>query len=151
MHHPPLRIGFIGGGLNSAVGYTHYTSSHLDGLFRLEAGCFSRDAAINHATAELYAVHPSRTYATWRKMVEAEGGRLDAVVVLTPTPSHAEIVSALLEVGFLVICEKALATSVAECTAIEGSLAEHQGFLAVTYNYSGYPMFRELVARCRAW
>lgn len=146
----PLKIGFIGGGLNSAVGYTHYTSSHLDGLFRLEAGCFSRDAAVNRATAERYAVDPKRTYASWDQLMAAEAGRLDAVVVLTPTPTHTEIVTALLQAQLPVICEKALATSVAECTAIERSLVEYQGFLAVTYNYSGYPMFRELVARCQA-
>ncbi len=146
----PLVLGFIGGGLNSAVGYTHYTSSHLDGLFRLEAGCFSRDEATNRSTAERYSVDPSRTYATWQQLVEAEKGRLDAVVVLTPTPSHAEIVAALLEAKLPVICEKALATSAAECAAIARSVQEHQGFLAVTYNYSGYPMFRELVARCRS-
>jgi predicted dehydrogenase len=148
-HHPPLRIGFIGGGLNSAVGYTHYTSSHLDGLFRLEAGCFSRDDATNRSTAQRYAVEPSRTYATWQKLVDAEKDRLDAVVVLTPTPSHAEIVAALLQAKLPVICEKALATSAAECAAIARSVQEHQGFLTVTYNYSGYPMFRELMARCQ--
>jgi predicted dehydrogenase len=146
----PLKIGFIGGGLNSAVGYTHYTSSHLDGLFRLVAGCFSRDPEINVATAGRYSVDPSRTYATWKQLVETEKDRLDAVVVLTPTPSHAEIVAALLEAKLPVICEKALAISVAECTAIAHNVEEHKGFLAVTYNYSGYPMFRELVARCRA-
>ncbi|MFM7549031.1 MAG: hypothetical protein ACKO8I_09180 [Cyanobacteriota bacterium] len=56
----PLKLGFIGGGLNSAVGYTHYTSSHLDGLFQLEAGCFSRTDSTNQATAARYGVAPSR-------------------------------------------------------------------------------------------
>ena len=146
----PLSLGFIGGGLNSAVGYTHYTSSHLDGLFRLEAGCFSRDPEINRATAERYAVDPARIYACWKQLVETEKNRLDAVVVLTPTPSHAAIVSALLQAKLPVICEKALGTSMAECAAIACNVEAYQGFLAVTYNYSGYPMFRELVARCRS-
>ncbi len=146
----PLKIGFIGGGLNSAVGYTHYTSSHLDGLFRLEAGCFSRDQEINLATAARYGVAPARTYASWRDLVTVESGGLDAVVVLTPTPTHAEIVAELLAAGLAVICEKALATSGAECESIQRSMEATRGFLAVTYNYSGYPMFRELVARCRS-
>jgi predicted dehydrogenase len=46
--------------------------------------------------------------------------------------------------GLPVICEKALATSSAEALAIHRQLAEHGGFLAVTYNYTGYPMLREL-------
>lgn len=147
---PPLKIGFIGGGLNSAVGYTHYASSHLDGLFQLEAGCFSRDPATNRATAERFRVDPARTYADWRDLVAREAGELDAVVVLTPTPTHAAIVTTLLEAGMAVICEKALATSAAECAQIQRSLEAHNGFLVVTYNYSGYPMVRELAARCRA-
>lgn len=146
----PLKIGFIGGGLNSAVGYTHYTSSHLDGLFQLEAGCFSRNDTTNQATAARYAVPPARTYGHWRTLVEEEGTRLDAVVVLTPTPTHAEIVNELLAAGLPVICEKALATSAAECASIHGSVEANGGFLAVTYNYSGYPMFRELLSRCQA-
>ncbi len=146
----PLKIGFIGGGLNSAVGYTHFASSHLDGLFRLEAGCFSRDHEINQATGRRYEVAPARTYTTWRELLAAEADRLDAVVVLTPTPSHAEIVAELLAADVSVICEKALTTSAAECAAIQQLVEAKGGFLAVTYNYSGYPMFRELVARCRA-
>lgn len=146
----PLKIGFIGGGLNSAVGYTHYASSHLDGLFRLEAGCFSRDGKINRATADRYEVDPTRTYAGWPELVAEEADRLDAVVVLTPTPTHAEIVKALLESGLAVICEKSLATTANECEDIQQSVEKRNGFLAVTYNYSGYPMFRELLACCSA-
>lgn len=146
----PLKLGFIGGGLNSAVGYTHYTSSHLDGLFQLEAGCFSRNDSTNQATAARYGVAPSRTYNHWRALVAEEGAQLDAVVVLTPTPTHAEIVNELLAAGLAVICEKALATSAAECASIQRSVEANGGYLAVTYNYSGYPMFRELLSRCQA-
>jgi predicted dehydrogenase len=146
----PLKIGFIGGGLNSAVGYTHYASSNLDGLFRLEAGCFSRDQEINKATGRRYAVEHTRTYTNWRELLAKETARLDAIAVLTPTPSHVEIVAELLAAGYPVICEKALATSAAECAAIQKQVEARNGFLAVTYNYSGYAMFRELVARCQA-
>ena len=46
--------------------------------------------------------------------------------------------------GIPVICEKALATSVQEVAAINSQLHKGKGFLAVTYNYTGYPMLREL-------
>ena len=147
---PLLKLGFVGGGLNSAVGYTHFASSHLDGLFRLEAGCFSRHYDINSASAARYEVEANRTYTSWKDLIAAEQGRLDAVVVLTPTPTHSEIVSELINADFAVISEKALATSVKECLSIRHTLERKEGFLAVTYNYSGYPMFRELVARCMA-
>jgi len=144
----PLKIGFIGGSLDSAVGYTHYSASHLDGFFQLEAGCFSRNSELNIATGNRYSIDSSRIYSTWQELVERERERLDAVVVLTPTPSHAEIVKAVLRAELPVICEKALATSSIECAEIDRYVEKHKGFLAMTYNYSGYPMFRELAALC---
>ena len=43
-----------------------------------------------------------------------------------------------------IICEKALVTCSEEATDIRALLLERAGFLAVTYNYTGYPMIREL-------
>ena len=42
------------------------------------------------------------------------------------------------------ICEKALATTAAEAREIQSLCNQTKGFLAVIYNYSGYPMVREL-------
>jgi predicted dehydrogenase len=144
MYTSPLKIGFIGGALNSAVGYTHFNASRLDGHFKVEAGCFSRHSQQNEHTARIYGVSPERSYVDWKTLLEAERGQIDAVVVLTPTPSHAEIVIAAIEAGYPVICEKALATSTKECLQIENAVKVNQGYLAVTFNYSGYPMVREL-------
>ncbi|NMG33208.1 gfo/Idh/MocA family oxidoreductase [Azoarcus sp. TTM-91] len=146
----PLRLGFIGGGATSAVGYTHYASTHLDGLFQLEAGVFSRNAATNAASAKAYGIAAGRMHPDWQTLLQAERGRLDALAILTPMPSHAEIVIAALEAGFPVICEKPLGTSRDECVAIQQAVEQNQGFLAVTFNYSGYPMVRELRALIHA-
>lgn len=140
----PLRLGFIGGALNSAVGYTHFNSSRLDGLFRVDCGCFSRNAEQNQATATAYGVAPERVYGNWQELLALEQGAIDAVVVLTPTPDHRDIAIAALDAGIPVICEKALAVSSADCRTIGDAVARNRGFVAVTYNYSGYPMVREL-------
>ena len=140
----PLRIAFIGGALNSAVGFTHFNASRLDGYFRVEAGCFSRDADQNRHTAHVYGVVPERTYRSTGELLVAEADRIDAVVILTPTPHHAEVVLDALSAGLPVICEKALAVSSADCQMIEDKVVRQRGYLAVTYNYSGYPMVREL-------
>lgn len=142
--HQPLRIAFIGGALNSAVGYTHFNASRLDGYFRVEAGCFSRHQSQNERTANTYGVSADRTYLTWQDLFREEQGLIDAVVILTPTPTHSEIVIAALEAGFPVICEKALAVSSEQCQIIQDSVSSNNGYLALTYNYSGYPMVREL-------
>jgi predicted dehydrogenase len=142
-----LRLGFLGGSVNSAVGYTHFVSSAMDNRWHLAAGCFSKDATVNARTAVAYGVDPDRTYACLRDMLTAERGRLDAVAILTPTPAHFEDVMACMKAGIPVICEKSLATSRAQAEAILKLRDELHAFLAVTYNYSGYPMLRELAER----
>jgi predicted dehydrogenase len=142
--HEPLKLAFIGGALNSAVGYTHFNASRLDGHFKVEAGCFSRDAEQNEKSAGTYGVQPERSYSDWQSLLNSEKGAIDAVVILTPTPSHGEIANAAIEAGYPVICEKALGTSSAECNQLAEKLKIHNGYLAITYNYSGYPMIREL-------
>jgi len=140
----PLAIGFIGGALNSAVGYAHYASCQMDNRWSVAAGCFSRHWDVNRDTGQAYGVAPERVYHTWQDMLQAEKGRLDAVVVLTPTPSHCGIVIPCLQQGFPTICEKALGRTYDEARSMVAAQAATQGFLAVTYNYSGYPMVREL-------
>ena len=140
----PLALGFIGGGLDSAVGYAHFAACMMDNQWSLKAGCFSIDAPANADSAAAYGVSPDRVYDRWPEMLAQETGRLDAVVVLTPTPAHCEIVAACLQGGFPVICEKALAVNHAEVQQLIEIRNRTRGFLAVSYNYSGYPMVREL-------
>lgn len=144
-----LNVGFIGGGLNSAVGYTHFVAARLDGLFDVVAGCFSKQKAINESSAQRYGVAARRCYGSVPEMLSAEAGRLDAVCVLTPTPNHAEIVISALKAGFNVICEKALGTSVSEAEDISAAISESGRQLFVTFNYAGYPMVREARAAIR--
>ncbi|OQP33966.1 Gfo/Idh/MocA family protein [Pantoea latae] len=146
----PLNIAFLGGGVNSAIGQTHKIASQMDGEFVLVAGCFSRDAQINHATAEAWGIAPARVYASSEALLAAEYQRLDAVVILTPTPNHEQDIINCLDAGVTVICEKALVDSVASAKKVSEALLRTGGRLFVTYNYSGYPMVRELRQRIAA-
>jgi predicted dehydrogenase len=142
-----LQLGFIGGSINSAVGYSHFVSCAMDKQWRLAAGCFSKNPELNHETGKVYGVCDDRIYDTWQEMLVSEKGHLDAVVILTPTPAHFESVMACMHANIPVICEKSLATNSAQVQAILNLRNELNGFLAVTYNYSGYPMLRELAKR----
>ncbi len=139
-----LQVAFIGGSITSAVGRAHFHALRMEDQFELVAGCFSRDPHINRASASRYGVAPARTYADYRALLDAEARRIDAVVVLTPTSEHVAPVIAALEAGVAVICEKSLAADLQELAAIRGALERSDGFLAVTYNYTGYPALREL-------
>ena len=140
----PFRLGFIGGGINSAVGNTHRIATQMDKKWMPQAGCFSTNKEINLQTAAEFGIDPSRTYDTWGDFLGKEQGKLDAVCILTPTTKHLDMVIAAIELGYAVICEKAMTTSLKNATRICEAVRKKQGFLAVTYNYTGYPMLREL-------
>lgn len=137
-----LSLAFLGGGWNSAVGATHFIAARMDGRFTVDAGCFSRHADVNHQTADRWGVADGRVYDTADQLLDAEAGKVDALVVLTPTPDHTAPVMKALDLGMAVVCEKALAATVEDATRM--AEAARGGFLAVTFNYTGYPMVREL-------
>ena len=139
-----LRVAFLGVAYNSAVGRVHRVAVEMDQRFELVGGCFSRHPEANRASAVQYGLDPALVSASLDELLDRQAGQIDALVVLTPTNQHETQVLRCLGAGLPVICEKALATSSAEALAIQRQLADHGGFLAVTYNYTGYPMLREL-------
>ena len=146
----PLCLGFVGGGLSSTIGQAHFAASRLDGRWQLVAGFFSRHREINRKTAETWHIPLDRLYESWQSLITSERDKLDAVVVLTPTPEHLDIVCALIDEGISIISEKPLVSSLEESNLINKTFQKSRNFLAVTYNYSGYPMVRELRERVRS-
>ncbi len=143
-HKKPLKLAFIGGAINSAIGYTHYIASKMDHLFSLQAGCFSRDPEVNNKTALTWGIDEKHLYSDWEVLLENEVKNVDAVVILTPTPDHFEMIMKALDLEYAVISEKALAATYEEGMAISNKIDEKKSFFAVTHNYTGYPMLREL-------
>lgn len=139
-----LKLAFIGGSVDSAVGYTHYIASKMDNLFTVNAGCFSRNNKINMKTAIMWGIEEQHIYNDWESLLNNEIHNIDALVVLTPTPNHYEIIIKALDLGYSVISEKALASSYQQGLRIVKKVEEKKAFFAVTHNYTGYPMLREL-------
>ncbi|MDD2058870.1 Gfo/Idh/MocA family oxidoreductase [Pseudomonas sp. GD03860] len=148
-----LRLGFVGGGLESSIGATHRYAAHLDGHFELVAGVFARDPQRNLAAAQAYGVDPQRTYTDFAQMAQAEAERADgiqAVAIMAPNAVHVPASLAFLEQGIDVICDKPLATSLDEARALVERVRQGPALQLLTHNYSGYPMIREareLIAR----
>lgn len=138
------KVAFIGGGINSAVGRTHKISCQMDGRFKLVAGAFSRNIDINKATADEFGIAKERTYDNYHELLRHEKENIDAVIVLTPTNTHANIVIDCINAGLPVICEKSLTTSLKAGIEIKNAVQKQRGFLCVTYNYTGYPQIRVL-------
>lgn len=137
-----FKIAFIGGGLNSAIGTMHKIASQMDGKFKLMSGSFSRNTSTNTKTAIKWFV--DKYYVNHIELLEKEKDNLDAVVILTPTDIHTEIIIDVLKFNIPIICEKTLTNSVNDAIKIKNILDKNKSFLVTTYNYTGYPMIREL-------
>lgn len=140
----PHRVAFLGGGIDSAVGGAHMAAIALDQKFQVVAGCFGRDSTINSQSGERYRIRPERVHSSAESLLAAERESIDAVVILTPTDQHFDHVRLCLEHGLPVICEKSLTSTVEESRELASIVHKTQGFLSVIFNYTGYPMLREI-------
>ncbi len=112
-----VRIGMVGGGINSIIGGTHILALRADGFCELVAGALSSRPEVARASAEAELIAPDRTYTDWREMAEREGAReerIDAVVIATPPQLHLPVAKAFLQRGIDVICEKPMTRDLAE-------------------------------------
>ena len=137
-----LKLGFIGGGINSTIGKIHYIASKLDDNWKLESGFFSRDQKDNIKSAKEFGVPLNRNYNKFELFLKKEKKLLDAVSLITPPETHFYYLKKLLEKNFFVICDKPLVVSSTEIKKIK-KIKNYRN-LRITYNYTGYPIVREL-------
>ena len=156
IQHPAnqrLRLGFVGGGLESAIGATHRFGAQLDGHFDLIAGVFSRDPVRNRAAACAYGVAEDRVYGSAEEMAQRESARSDgiqAVSIMAPNHVHVPAAIAFARRGIDVICDKPLAVTRAEAAQLEPVVAEHGTIFVLMHHACGFPMVRQardMVAR----
>ena len=141
-----VRLGMVGGGQGAFIGAVHRIAARLDDAYTLVCGALSADPERARNSGAELGLDPARCYDSYAAMFAAECVRADGMEVLaivTPNHLHHPIASAALDAGFHVICDKPLATSVAEAEELVQRAAATQRIFAVTYNYSGYPMVRQ--------
>jgi predicted dehydrogenase len=138
-----IRLGMVGGGEGAFIGAVHRMASRLDDHYQLLAGALSSTADKSMRSGA--ALGLERVYPDYATMAAAEAKRADgieAVTIVTPNDSHAAIAEAFLGAGIHVICDKPVATHVADARRLQALAAQRGRIFAVTYNYSGYPMVR---------
>jgi predicted dehydrogenase len=142
-----MTYGMVGGGQGAFIGDVHRKAISLDGLARLAAGSFSRDAANNHATGQTLGVEAERCYASYAEMAKIEAGRadgIDFVVIVTPNDTHYTACKAFLEAGIPVVCDKPLCFEVSEAKELAALAKAKDLLFCVTYTYTGYPAVKEI-------
>jgi predicted dehydrogenase len=141
-----LRLGMVGGGRGAFIGAVHRMAARLDDRYELVAGAFSSDPQRSRESGAELMLDPARCYASVDELVGAEkarADRIDAAAVVTPNYLHHAAAKKLLEAGFHVISDKPMTTTVADAADLVASAERAQRVLAVTYNYSGYPLIRQ--------
>ncbi len=99
-----------------------------------------RDPVKADAVARQYGI--ARCYTDYREMLEQE--RPDFVDIITPPPTHTEIVATAARLGVNIICQKPLAPTYAEAAALV-QMAEDAGVrLMVHENFRWQPWYREI-------
>ena len=136
------KIGFIGGGIDSLIGATHFRSIALHTKLELVSGMFSVNKGINYKSAKVYNVPKNRVYTDIDTFLKNEKN-LDVIVLITPIPGRLRTLTKIFKSKIPLIAEKPLVANLNEIKSIK-SLIKKDNFLSVIYNYTGYPMVREM-------
>jgi predicted dehydrogenase len=132
-----VRLAVVGCGLWGTMhvrAYSQHASAELAAVCDLDA-----DRAAEVAEAWDVPNH----YTSVEKMLENEG--LDGVSVATPDNAHTDIVLACARAGKHILCEKPMATTVAECERMLGAARENDVILMIDWHNRWNPPV------CAAW
>jgi predicted dehydrogenase len=142
----------VGGGQGAFIGAVHRMAARLDGHYEFCAGALSSDPDRAIASARELGLADDRSYASYQDLIAGEAARddgIEVVAVVTPNHLHFPVAVACLEAGFHVICDKPMTVTLDEARALRKLAESRDRILAVTYNYSGYPLIREARAMVR--
>ena len=136
----------IGGGSNSAVGRVHRDAISLSKHdFNIIDGCFSTNPDNHRNSLKMWGIddlihNDAETILEKHK----EYAKECVVIILSPTDKHYEHLALAIKYGYSIICEKALVTNIEELHNIQTTVDENQIFIRNIFNYSGYPLVREI-------
>jgi len=137
----------VGGGKGSFIGEVHRIAARLDDRYELLAGALSADAKTAQASAHNLNLDKKRSYSSFETMAKVESALedgIEAVAIVTPNHLHAQVAETFLSNGIHIICDKPLTSNLNDAEALASVVKETELVFAVTYNYSGYPMVRQM-------
>jgi predicted dehydrogenase len=140
-----IRLGMVGGGEGAFIGAVHRLAARMDDQFEFVAGALSSTPAKAKRSGTALGLARDRIYSDFETMAVKEAARedgIEAVAIVTPNHLHAPAARAFLDAGIHVICDKPLTTSLKDALDLQRRARKARKLLAVTYNYTGYPMVR---------
>jgi len=137
-----IQIGLVGVG-RMGVAYARYLASRVPGAL-LYTVCDARAGVAEAARAEFGAAKACLNYADL-----LDDKNVDAVVVMTPTKSHKEVVVAAARAGKAIFCEKPLSLAMDDALAIKAALDASGVFFQLGFMRrfdSGYAAAKKKIA-----
>jgi len=141
-----IRIGFIGGGANSFIGYTHRLAARFDNRFDFVAGVFSKDIKKSILFGKSLGLEKDRCYKNYKEMALKESQRddgIEALGIMTPSGDHYKIAKPFIENKVHIVCDKPLTATIKDAEKLKKLVEKNKIIFALTHNYSSYPMLRE--------
>lgn len=131
-----LKVGFIGcGGIANGK---HFPGMEQQSeLAEMVAFCDLVKERAERAAAK-YGTPDAKVYTDYRELLADKS--IDAVFVLTPNVSHAEITCAALESGKHVLCEKPMAATEADAKKMLEARDKSGKLLTIGYQYRHFPV-----------
>ena len=143
-----LKMGMIGGGIDSFIGDVHRKAASLDGMIDLVCGAFSSTAERSITSGKKLFLSEDRCYNNFEEMILAEKKlpekeRMDFVAIVTPNHLHFAPAKMALENGFHVVCDKPMTLTLEEAIELEKVVKSTGLLFALTHNYPGSPMVKQ--------
>lgn len=148
-----LRMGMVGGGPGAFIGPVHRLAAEMDGKVQMVAGAFSQSAERSRDAGMRFGIDPSRAYADFRQMIEAERNRpdgIDFIVIATPNHLHLPIAKAALAAGIPVMSDKPATATYEQALDLQAIVQKSGLPYGLTHTYAGYAMVREARSVCAA-
>lgn len=144
-----LRYAMVGGGRDAFIGAVHRQAAALDGQIDLVAGALSSNPDKARASGRDLFLAEDRNHGSWQDLLadelkRAPEERIDFVSIVTPNHLHYPVALAFVEAGFNVVCDKPLVHTPEQAQALVDAVARQNTVFGVTYNYTGYPMVRQM-------
>jgi len=144
-----LRYAMVGGGRDAFIGSVHRMAAALDGQIELVAGALSSQPDKARASGRDLFLAEDRNHGSWQELLADElrrpsEQRIDFVSIVTPNHVHYPVAHAFVEAGFHVVCDKPLVHTSTQAQALVDAVARQGTVFGVTYNYTGYPLVRQM-------
>jgi len=139
-----LKLGVVGGGDISAVGFAHKSALALLDEVEVTTGCFSRDSRVNRRSAEFWGLGSGGMKDSALSVFEDPS--VDLCLILTPTPSHEHHIDLAIAASMPFVSEKSLTTDASTTRRLMEDTSSKNLFSRVIQNYTGFPMIREMAA-----